>query len=84
MSSFRLPRALRSKGSFARVVLPLVGLYVLWRLIRNWSEVHSTAVPIYRYENTSLPPIYPALRDRERRLPQHSASLPFPEGKGGV
>lgn len=85
MAAYRLPRALRSKGSFARVALPLFGLYILWQMLGRWSDAqYSSPIPTYEYENTTLPPLYPALRDRERKLPQHSASLPFPEGKGGT
>lgn len=78
-----LPRALRSRSSLAKVLIPLFGLYVLWRCLAAW--MHTTSVvPIYRYEDQRLPPIYPALRDRERKLPQHRESLRFPEGKGGA
>ena len=29
----------------------------------------------------TLPPLYEAYHDYERRLPQHNLSLPFPEGR---
>lgn len=83
MSSARLPRALRSKGNLAKTLVPLLGLFCLFRFLTFQSEPQSV-VPIYRYENRSLPPLYPALRDRERKLPQHRIDLPFPEGKNGA
>lgn len=83
--SVRLPRAFRSKGSFLRITLPLLGLYVFWRVLDSWDDSQTASVvPTYEYEDTTLPPLYPALRDRERRLPQHDTNLPFPEGKGGA
>jgi hypothetical protein len=82
MPSARLPRVLRSKGNLAKALVPILGLFFLFRFLTFRSEPQS--VPIYKYENTSLPPLYPALRDRERKLPQHRIDLPFPEGKNGM
>lgn len=83
MSPARPPRAVRLKSSFSRLVLLVVGLFVLWRFLAPL-DAPTPVVPIYKHENTSLPPLYPALRDYERALPQHDENLPFPEGKGGT
>lgn len=42
-------------------------------------QVHSQqTIPLFK-----IPPIYEKYYEQERRLPQHNASLPYPEGKNG-
>jgi len=82
MPSARLPRVLRSKVNVSRNLIPILALFFLYRFLTSWGE--PVVVPIYPHENKSFPPLYPALLDRERRLPQHRVDLPFPEGKGGA
>lgn len=83
--AIRLPRSFRSPTAI-KTFATFVGLFIFWQYFTSGSWLFSprTVVPILSYENQTLPPIYPALKEMERKLPQHQENLKFPEGKNGT
>lgn len=77
----RLSRLFKSWNSLLKyLIAPALVVFVVWR---TYFIPDPFYVPVYPHENQDLPPIYPAMKDRERMLPQHNENLPFPEGKHG-
>lgn len=80
-------------GSIARPSRPRLWMALLLFLLsiaysveikRNVRIVYEYAVlKTYTIAAKDAPPNYAALREWERRLPQHNPDLPFPEGRSG-
>jgi hypothetical protein len=71
--------SLNSRKSLLKFLIPLLIIVFIWRFLPR-----ADVFPIYSNEDTSLPPLYPYLQDREGRLPQHNLDLPYPEGRSGM
>ena len=71
-----------------RIFIVCSSIYVVWTLFRWWwyrSPYDLNArVPILKGEDLTKPPIYPALFDRERRMPQNNEWAPPPNGRSGM
>ncbi|KAF8324928.1 uncharacterized protein EI90DRAFT_2933611 [Cantharellus anzutake] len=77
--------SLQLRSPFAiRILVFWSSLCALWALSRwRYETLPETdaGVRIYWYEDRNKPPLYPALLERERRMPQHSEAAPPPDGR---
>ncbi len=73
-------------GAFIAVIclVSLSGLYYASKVYDHPLEFRPQRPLANALVNETLPPLYEELNFQELSLPQHNASLPYPEGDGGT
>ena len=79
LSTFHIRRPIRLRFLFFFTVLCSLA-FLAWHFVGAQQQIENY---LQRHPFFRIPPVYQKYYDAEKQLPQHDASLPFPEGRNG-